>query len=213
MRIKELFEADQGTDKHVTFCFGRMNPPTIGHKAVFDTMRKQGGDIKIFLSKSQDPKKNPLSYDDKVDFVKKILPNYAGDVVEDESLRTPWQVATYLYDQGYNHATFVGGDDRVKMYEQMKQFNGVEGKPHGYYKFETFDFVSSGAREEGSEGLAGISATVARKAAEAGNLKEFAKATGAGEFAEELYTAVRKGMGLGKDESEDESSSKELEQV
>lgn len=209
MRIKDLFEAEQGTDKHVTFCFGRLNPPTIGHKQLFDTMRKQGGDIRIFLSKSHDPKKNPLSYEDKVDFVKKILPMYASDVVEDPSLRTAWQVASYLYDQGYNHATFVGGDERRKMYEQLKDFNGVEGKAHGYYKFETFDFVSSGEREEGAEGLAGVSATVARKAAAEGNLKEFAKATGAGEFAEELYAAVRKGMGLGKDESKDESGSEE----
>ena len=35
MRIKELFES---SGDHVTFCFGRMNPPTLGHKQVFDTM-------------------------------------------------------------------------------------------------------------------------------------------------------------------------------
>ena len=41
MLLRELFEAD---GKHVTFCFGRMNPPTIGHAEVFKTMAAQGGD-------------------------------------------------------------------------------------------------------------------------------------------------------------------------
>ena len=57
MLLNELFEAET---KHVTFCFGRMNPPTIGHKQVFDTMQSQGGEMKIFVSQSQDKKKNPL---------------------------------------------------------------------------------------------------------------------------------------------------------
>ena len=38
MKIRELFEAD--TDKHVTFCFGRFNPPTLGHKEVFKKIKK-----------------------------------------------------------------------------------------------------------------------------------------------------------------------------
>ena len=56
MLLNELFEAET---KHVTFCFGRMNPPTIGHKQVLDTMKSQGGEMKIFVSQSQDKKKNP----------------------------------------------------------------------------------------------------------------------------------------------------------
>ena len=57
MLLLELFEAGA---KHVTFCFGRMNPPTIGHKQVLDTMKSQGGDMRIFVSQTQDKKKNPL---------------------------------------------------------------------------------------------------------------------------------------------------------
>ena len=77
MLLLELFEA--GT-KHVTFCFGRMNPPTIGHKQVFDTMQSQGGEMKIFVSQSQDKKKNPLDYATKIKFIKEMFPEYAGDV-------------------------------------------------------------------------------------------------------------------------------------
>ena len=193
MRIRELFEDDNGTDKHVTFCFGRMNPPTIGHEQVFKTMKAQGGDMLIFVSQTQDRKRNPLDYSQKIDFIRKLHPQYAGDVVDNSSLNTPWKVASYLYDQGYRHATFVGGDDRQKMYQDLKKYNGQEG-PHGFYEFETFDFESSGERDEGDSGVAGISATKARQAAIDGDLKEFSKTTGAGEYAEDLYNAVRTGL-------------------
>lgn len=194
MRLRELFEAEE---KHVTFCFGRMNPPTIGHEQVFKTMASVGGDYKIFLSKSQDKKDNPLPYNEKIEFVKKIHPKYAAHIVEDTNINTAVVAASYLYDQGYRHATFVAGSDRMASFQKLlTQYNGVEGKAHGYYKFETLDFKSSGDREDGAEGVAGISASGARAAAANGNLKAFADATGAGKYAEELYNAVRKGMGI-----------------
>jgi hypothetical protein len=210
MNIRQLFEDN---NKHITFCFGRMNPPTVGHKAVFDTMSAVGGDMRIFLSQSQDPKKNPLSYSEKIDFLRKILPSYASDIVEDSKLRTPWQVASYLYDQGYRHATFVGGDDRESMYKQMKGYNGKEG-PHGFYDFETFDFVSSGAREDDAEGLAGVSATKARNDAANGDLDAFITHTGAGQYAEDMFKAVRAGMGISGDkESVEERYQRKLKSL
>ena len=63
MRLNELFEAD---GRHITFVFGRMNPPTIGHKQLLDTAKSVGGEYKIFLSQTQDPKKNPLDYGTKI---------------------------------------------------------------------------------------------------------------------------------------------------
>jgi hypothetical protein len=88
------------------------------------------------------------------------------------------------------------------MSKLLKDYNGVEGKSHGFYKFETLDFKSSGDREDGAEGVAGISASGARAAAANGDFKEFAEATGAGQHAEKLYAAVRKGMGISKEVEE-----------
>ena len=193
MRIRELFE---NSTKHVAFCFGRLNPPTIGHKQLLDTVSKVGGDYKIFVSQSQDPKKNPLDYTTKINFIKAMFPEHAANVVEDASLNTVVKVASYLFEQGYNAATFVAGSDRL---EEMKKllvaYNGVEGKAHGYYKFEVLDFKSSGDREDGAEGVAGISASGARAAAANNDLETFKEATGAGELSQKLFDAVRKGMG------------------
>lgn len=200
MLLNELFEA--GT-KHVTFCFGRMNPPTIGHKQVLDTMKSQGGEIKIFVSQSQDKKKNPLDYATKIKFIKAMFPQYAKDVVENATLNTIGKVASYLHEQGYNAVTFVAGSDRLEdMKNLLTQYNGVEGKAHGFYKFDVLDFASSGDREDGAEGVAGVSASGARSAAANNDFEGFQEATGAGELAKPLFAAVRKGMGINEDISE-----------
>ena len=204
MKIRELFEAD--TDKHVTFCFGRFNPPTLGHKEVFKTMAAQGGDMKIFTTMSQDAKKNPLDYSTKIDFIRKIHPDYADAVIEDTGLNTITKDAEYLNDQNYTHATFVGDDDRKNLYDQLVAYNGKEegkkGPLENKYKFETLEFVSAGAREDGAEGVEGISGTKAREDAANNDLKSFTAHTGDGEHAGEIFGAVRKGMGL-SDNTED----------
>ena len=194
MRLNELFESES---KHVTFCFGRMNPPTIGHKQLLDTCSSVGGDYKIFLSQTQDPKKNPLDYQTKIKFVKELFPNHAKNIVDDAGLNTVVKVADYLYNIGYKNATFVAGSDRLDAMKQLlTQYNGVEGKAHGYYKFEVLDFKSSGDREDGAEGVAGISASNARSAAATGDFEAFKASTGAGQYSQSLYNAVRQGMGI-----------------
>jgi len=166
-------------------------------------MKSQGGDMKIFVSQSQDPKKNPLDYSTKIKFIKAMFPEYAGDVVDDAGLNTIVKVAAYLYDQGYNAATFVAGSDRLEDIKKLlTQYNGVEGKAHGFYNFEVLDFVSSGEREDGAEGVAGVSASGARAAAANNDFSAFQEATGAGELAKPLYDAVRKGMGIKESVSE-----------
>jgi pterin-4a-carbinolamine dehydratase len=209
MLLRELFEEG---NKHVTFCFGRMNPPTIGHEQVLDTMKSQGGEMRIFVSQSQDAKKNPLDYGTKIKFIKAMFPEYASSVVDNAGLNTIVKVASHLFDQGYTTATFVAGSDRLEdMKKLLTQYNGVEGKAHGYYKFEMLDFISSGEREDGAEGVAGISASGARAAAATGDFEGFKEATGAGELAKPLYAAVRKGMNIGESVSEGKFRSRDIE--
>ncbi len=194
MRLRQLFEEPE---KHVSFCFGRMNPPTIGHAEVFKTLASIGGDYFIFVSQSQDKKENPLSYSDKINFIKAIHPQYADKVIENTDLNTVVKVASYLFDQGYKHATFVAGRDRLDQFKKLlTQYNGVEGKAHGFYDFELLDFKSSGDRDPDSPGVSGVSASKARSAAANNDFEGFQEATGAGEVAKQMFDAVRKGMGI-----------------
>lgn len=194
MKLLELFEKS-GTGT-VAFCFGRMNPPTIGHARLFDVMSSASSDYKIFVSGTQDKKKNPLSYEEKVKFIKLIHSEHAGHLVVDRSLNTIVKIAVALYDQGYRDAVFVAGDDRKEIYDMLVAYNGVEGKAHGFYKFDQLAFQSAGARDPDADGVEGVSASLARQRAADGDLQGFADATGAGEYAEQLYTAVRTGLGI-----------------
>jgi len=194
MILNELFEDNS---KHIAFCFGRMNPPTIGHAKVFETLKSVGGDYKIFVTLSQDKKENPLDYPTKIKFIKAIHPNYASHVEDNSNLNTIGKVCSYLYDQGYRNATFVAGSDRLTNFQKLiSDYNGVEGKAHGYYKFETLDFKSSGDRDPDSPGVEGVSASKARESAANNDLEGFAEATGAGAHAKALFNAVRQGMGI-----------------
>ena len=51
-------------EKTVFFTFGRMNPPTVGHEKLLNVLARKAGrnPYRIFLSQTQDSKKNPLNY-------------------------------------------------------------------------------------------------------------------------------------------------------
>ena len=193
MFLIEVFK--EKSRKSVAFCFGRMNPPTIGHARLLNTTARAsaGGDYYIFLSHTQDSKKNPLDYNTKVDFVKSMYPQHA-EHVSYGSLRTIMEIMEFLYHQNYTDVTYVCGNDRLPAFKELlNKYNGVEGGKT-YYKFNSIDIVSSGPRDPDDDGVAGASASAARLAAEEGNKEEFKKITGAGRFAPQLYKAVRKGM-------------------
>lgn len=194
MLLRELFGGD---NRHVAFCFGRMNPPTIGHEKVFKTLANVGGDYSIFVSQTQDKKENPLRYEDKIKFIKAIHPKYADHVVENKQINTVVKAAAFLYEQGYRNATFVAGSDRLDSFKKLLvQYNGIENKVHGFYNFDVLDFVSSGDRDPDSNDIAGVSASKAREAAANNNFEEFVRTTGAGDVADEMFAAVRQGMGI-----------------
>ena len=184
--------------KPVAFCYGRVNPPTIGHARLFNTTARasMGGDYFIFLSHTQDPEKNPLDYNTKVDFVKAMFPQHADHVSVGTGLRTIMQVMEFLYHHGYTDITYVAGNDRLPTFKELlNKYNGVEGGKT-YYKFNTIDVVSSGPRDPDDDGIAGVSASAARKAAMKEDFEKFKEITGAGRYAKQLYRAVRKGMNI-----------------
>ena len=47
--------------REIAFTFGRFNPPTVGHEKLIKKVASASSAFKIFLSRSEDKKKNPLS--------------------------------------------------------------------------------------------------------------------------------------------------------
>src|SRR5210317_453775 len=62
---------DEAREKSMVFTFGRFNPPTIGHqKLIQKVLSMPANEKKIYLSRSQDSKKNPLEPNAKLRFMR-----------------------------------------------------------------------------------------------------------------------------------------------
>ena len=184
--------------KHVAFAFGRFNPPTVGHKKLIDTVvdASDGGDFYIFTSQSQDPDKNPLDYQTKVNFLKKLFPDIQDKIVYDVSIKNVLQAADKLKANGYTDATFVCGSDRVPEFTKLlNTWNGMDKTP----RFGVLNIISSGEREDGMEGVGGVSASMAREFVKNNDFESF-KGTVPNnpQLAKELFDAVKQGMTTSK---------------
>lgn len=116
--------------RRVVFTYARMNPPTLGHRMLVDTMKSKAGadDYWIFLShnseKTKDRKRDPLSWEQKVQFVKQIMKPHAAHVITDPSVKLLYQTFKWLYDQGYREFNMVVGSDRVPaMTKSLQDWN------------------------------------------------------------------------------------------
>ncbi len=189
-------EMHEAKGKSVAFAFGRFNPPTIGHEKLINKVKSlPTNDYKIYLSRSEDPKKNPLSPRDKLSIMRKMFPSHAKNI-EINQTNMVLDIATMLYKKGYTDLTMVAGSDRLKEFETiLKKYNGVSSR-HGMYKFDNIKVVSAGERDPDAEGASGMSASKMRAAAAKGDIKNFEKGLPRGVNADSIMKQVRRGMRL-----------------
>ena len=204
MTIKSFSDYLTESTKEVTFTFGRYNPPTTGHEKLFDAVKKQArsGAYRIYTSKTEDSKKNPLSPKDKIKYLRKMFPRHARAVMGDMDVRTVFDIVVKLYDQGFVNINMVVGSDRVVEFDALlNKYNGEKGR-HGFYNFQSITVVSAGERDPDAEGAAGMSASKLRAFAQQNDLANFAKGLPSGfKDSSGLFNAVRKGMGLNESRS------------
>lgn len=187
--------------KEVFFTFGRMNPPTIGHGKLLNVLSTKAGKnpYKVYLSQSSDSKKNPLTYEQKIKHVRKMFPKHARNVILNKKLRNVFEIATFLYDQGYNKITMVVGADRITEFKTLlEKYNGKEAR-HGFYNFEKISIVSAGERDPDAEGVEGMSASKQRENAKNNDFATFSQGLPnamSNKDAKRLFNDVRSGMGL-----------------
>jgi hypothetical protein len=153
--------------KPVFVVYGRMNPPTIGHKALIDVMRGMasaaGGDAVVVVSHTQDLKKNPLTAEEKMGLLRQIYPDERVRIMATSKAESSiGHVLTKLKEEGYTDLTLVLGSDRIADFQFLL-------KP-----FPELKIVSGGERDPDAEDeVAAMSATKVRAAALAGNWNSF----------------------------------------
>ena len=198
MLLNELLEAQP--KKTAVVAWGRMNPPTIGHQKVIDVVNQHAqkfmGDPILFLTKTQKPKTDPLSFAEKLHFAQEMF-NLPVD--KNTSVKTIIQMFQHLQGKGYDNVILVAGSDRVQQYQDLidKYNNKPDTKGEVPFTFANAKVVSSGERDPDAEGVQGMSASKLRQFAADDDFTSFAQGVSGNEtLAKQMFARVRNGMGL-----------------
>jgi hypothetical protein len=180
----------------IVFAFGRFNPPTTGHQLLVEFVKKlaltRRADHVIYASRSQDPKKNPLSVERKLHYLNLMFPgvHFRG---ANEQERTFIEAVKALNTK-YKNLIMVAGSDRVPEYTKLlNKYNGSE------FKYDSIEVVSAGERDPDADDVSGMSASKMRSLASKGEFAEFRKGvprTMRDIDVRRLMNDVRVGMGL-----------------
>ena len=186
----------------LTFGFGRFNPPTTGHEKLLDTISKtagEGGQYRVYPSRSQDAKKNPLDPKDKINYMRQMFPKHANAIVDDENTRSIFDVLKGAHAKGYKTVNVVVGSDRVKEFENLaNKYNGQ------LYDFDKINIVSAGERDASAKGVEGMSASKLRKAAMDDDYETFSSGISKNiddKSTKKLYNTIQKAMRKVKSEA------------
>jgi len=195
-------EGGESSGETLTIVFGRFNPPTVGHEKLLQAAEKAaiGGELKIYPSRTNDPKKNPIDPDMKISYMKKMFPDYEEQIINDPEMVSIFNVLVTAAEDGYKNINIIVGADRQAEFENLaNKYNGE------LYDFKEIRVISAGVRDADAEGVEGMSASKMRKAVQDDDFDEFrkgipSKLTNADTQA--LFDAVRTGMGTKKKKKE-----------
>ena len=182
----------------LTTAFGRFNPPTAGHEKLLQAARKAavGGALKIYPSRTQDPKKNPLDPDMKISYMKKMFPDFEEEIINDAEMVSIFDVLITAAEDGYKNVNIIVGADRQAEFENLAtKYNG------DLYDFENIRVISAGVRDSDAEGVEGMSASKLRKAVVDDDVASFKKGMPKkvnDADAQAIFDAVRTGMKIKK---------------
>jgi predicted kinase len=183
--------------------WGRLNPVTIGHEKLVNKVKseakKRGAMPHVFISHSQDAKKNPLDYNTKYNFARKAF----GPVVTKSTSKTIIQVLQEVEKMGHNEVVIIVGSDRVSEFKTFtSKYNGKD------YTFDKLEVVSAGERDPDAEGVSGMSASKMRAVAQAGDYDSFKTGTPSRMSEKDkkaMYDKIRSVMGVNEEIEVDDS--------
>ena len=195
-------DASGETTETLTIAFGRFNPPTVGHGKLLSAAKKAaaGEDLKIYPSRSQDAKKNPLDPDMKISFMKKMFPDFSEVIINDDEMKSIFNVLVAADEAGYKNVNIIVGSDRQAEFENLAtKYNGE------LYNFDNIRVITAGVRDADAEGVEGMSASKMRKAVMDDDYDSFRRGTPKelddGDTTA-LFDAVRSGMKVKKKKKE-----------
>ena len=200
MLLRELLLKEDGRATAV-FAFCRFNPPTIGHQKLIELVQAQAKKVNgkgfIFLSHSQNAKRDPLSFDQKLAYLQTLINDPDLEIGHSEA-NTVIKALQVIEAQGRTRVIMVAGSDRVMEFDKLlKQYNGKpDQKGNELYNFDFVDVISAGERDPDAEGVSGASASKAREFAQNDDFANFSKIVMGGERSKTIYQMIQNAMGV-----------------
>jgi citrate lyase synthetase len=198
--VEKIISDIKPVNTRAVFVFGRMNPPTLGHELLIakavEVGRQEKADTFVVVTKTQDAKKNPIPYSDKMKALNAALPQV--NFIDSDKIKTIFNAVQFLIDSGYQELTLVCGSDRAAEYNALFQKYIHNPDPEKRLNLTSFKTAVAGEnRDPDSDDASGISATKARNLAKLGNFVEFKKILPTGMPEDEariLFDDIRKNL-------------------
>jgi hypothetical protein len=191
--------------------FGRLSPPTIGHRKMIKQMvtmaRKINATPMLYLSHSYDGRdskkpqnekcKNPLKYEDKLLFCRDAFSEIT--VVESPAINI-YEALHDIYEEGIQKVYIFGGEDRIEDFgERLAKYNNV-GNPNdkNFFAFdEPPEIINAGARDENSDNIEErASATLLRRLVVENDYESFKKYAATKSLTKDMFNLLQYEMGI-----------------
>ena len=164
--------------------YGRFQPVTWGHENSFNAVQSAaqlaGCDYRIFISHTNDKKDNPLNQEDKLKWMKLLLPQHAKKILainpsDPQKCVRYCMTASRDIAHDYDECVYMVGSDRVNSMQYLHNYNGCNPNHKSVdFSMKHFEIVSTGQRDAEGQTFS-ISGTKMRNWARSGDLKEFKK--------------------------------------
>lgn len=182
-------------DEFLTVVIAKFNPPSKEHKKLFTAAKRVslGGEIRIYPSRIQDTKANPLTANRKIYYLKTMFPEFKDNIVNNPEIRTIFDILIAGNEDGYLNVNIVVGSDRQAEIQNLA--NKHNGK---FYQYNEIKVIPTGTFDSEKD-ISGISSGMMRKTAADNNFREFKRAvpkTIDEVDARKLFNELRKAMGF-----------------
>lgn len=195
-------DVDQGEQlpdegEYLTVILGRFNPPTKEHKQFFTAAERAslGGQIRVYPSRTQDSKQNPLGPDRKIHYMQMMFPKYAEMIINNPEIKTVFDVLIASNEEGYNNINIIVGSDR------LSEIQSLVNKHNGqHYQYESINVIPTGTFDSEKSDL-GVSSGMLRKKVADDNFLDFKSGmpkTMKEVDSRQLFDELRKSMGFSK---------------
>ena len=164
--------------------YGRFQPVTWGHENSFNAIKsaadKAGCDYRIFISHTNDKKDNPLKQEDKLMWMKLLLPDHSKKILainpsDPQKCVRYCMTASSDIAHDYDECVYMVGSDRVNAMQYLHNYNGCNPNHKSVdFSMKHFEIKSTGQRDADGKTFS-ISGTKMRNWARDGDIDEFKK--------------------------------------